>query len=129
MANAGLRQGFVRFGTTAHMILKHVEEAGECTQESIMGELGLEARLVGMTLTRLVKYKFLRRIGKLDPYEFGVRTQRVLVLFHSKRGKRYDWKKKTGAERTRRYRTQKALREEAELYRKASIFAYGESLA
>jgi len=124
--NAGLPQGFVRFGTTAHLILVHLAEVGETSQVNLQEELGFDAREVGMNLTRLRRHKFIRKLGRLDGYLFECRTQAVYTLFHS--GIRADIyvgvKNKTTAERTRKYRAKLASAKVDASLRVPSVFNF-----
>jgi hypothetical protein len=124
--NVGLPQGFVKFGSAAHRILYYLHESGEGTQTNLIEELDLPAYMVSNCLQRLLKYKYIRRAGKLDGYRFNCVTQSVYVLAgaHGVLFKCYESRRKTSAERMRKHRASKKTTIPAV----PSIFAYAESL-
>lgn len=128
--NVGLPQGFVKFGSAAHRILFYLHDSGEGTQTNLIEELNLPSYVVSNCLQRLLKYKYIRRVGKLDGYKYNCVSQSVYVL----RGevgvvnKYYENTRKTSKERTRRYRENLKARAK-QIGPVNSIFAHGESLA
>lgn len=110
--NAGLPQGFVRFGSVAHRVLVYIHESGHAMHAQIVQDLDLSADEVGMCLTRLRRLGFIHRIGRASSYKHHVeRTQLVYAIDSSHRAKEFEnVKNKSTAERTRRYRERKAIR-------------------
>ena len=85
--NAGLAQGFVRFGTLAHYILLLAHEEKYVSNMSIRHRLTYQtispdksAAAVAANLQRLVKYKFLYEVGRDRVY--GRRSFKLFGLYH-----------------------------------------------
>lgn len=108
--NPGLPQGFVRFGTVPHRILVFALEFGRITHTMVEQELGIERREIGINIHRLRKFGFLVRIGRVDGYKTGCRTQGVHVLWGPDIKPLKSFRNKTAAERTRKMRAKKAVK-------------------
>lgn len=76
--HAGLKDGFVRFGTLAHQILRHIHVAGPSLHadlvEAMPGEIGLSANL-----GRLVRHGLLHRAGR-QSFRSGVRSGHLFSI-------------------------------------------------
>lgn len=114
--NAGLGQGFVRFGTLAHIILKLMAEAGPQSNNSIcahlddlenLGQTVHDKRAVAANLGRLLKYGFIVEVGRVRPD-----SGRSAAVFHYNpfRPKEFQLKKMTPAERQKKHRMMRGKR-------------------
>ena len=76
--HAGLKDGFIRFGTLAHRILRYIHDTGPAQHAELVevmeGERGLSANL-----GRLVTHGFLYRTGR-QSYKPGTRSGCVFSL-------------------------------------------------
>jgi hypothetical protein len=76
--NAGLANGFVRFGSTAHRILLYIHANREAGHRDFVEEFGdLLPNNIGITLTRLRRFGYIVKVRTLDPYIEKCRTQAV----------------------------------------------------
>lgn len=108
--NPGIAQGYLRFDTLLHRIIKILHANGPMRQCDILEELQQEdARGVSVSLARLAKHGFIYRCGKLHKYDTkDGRTQFVWSL--EKPTEILVSRKATPRERTRRYRARKRER-------------------
>ena len=127
--NVGLPQGFVRLGSNHHKILVYLHENGEGTHANFVDELKLTDEIVSNCIVRLRQHKYIKRIGKLDGYEFNCRTQAVYALPWNDGllKKRYEAPKKTSTDRMRKHRERLKLAKTS-IPAVASVFAYAETL-
>ena len=100
--NFGLPNGFVRFGTVAHLILVYLHEYGDAGSSALAEDLDLNRAETSANLGRLAKYEFIFPVGRSQSEE-GVRSYTVFSLYQRKLT-RSALKRKTGAERSRTYR-------------------------
>ena len=80
--NPGLAQGFVRFGTLAHLVLRHIHEHGPITHSTVAEEWGRANHTpshIGTCLDKLHKYGYIRRCGS-TAYTPGSRCQWLYKL-------------------------------------------------
>lgn len=107
--NPGIAQGFVRFGSVACRVLRHLHEFGPCTA----GELKRSATRsetvqLSATLLRLQAHGFVFAVGRHRPS-----GSRSFVLYDLKRPKYPELTRTpplTQTERTRAYRERRALK-------------------
>lgn len=99
--------GFVKFDSTACQILRHINVVGPCRHRDIVEDLGLQPRLVGMTLSRLCEAGFIFELGKASIVETGDRSQMRYGLEKPRR--KQSFKRLPPAERTARYRARKRV--------------------
>lgn len=100
----GLPQGFVRFGSAAHALLKTIHEHGKATREFLVYELDMDGNTVGMALSRLEKHGFVQRIGRIDPYVADARVQSIYRIWRPGKVRAAKSVTKSGRERTAKYR-------------------------
>ena len=108
--NAGLPQGFVRFGTVAHTILVHIHEQGVSSHINILDQCDVDSCEIGMNLTRLRCHGFIESVGRIDGYEHKCRTQQAYMIVGSGECPFKKFKNKTAVERTQKYRRSLKLR-------------------
>lgn len=87
--NAGLAQGFVRFGAVPHLILVLLHQHGELRHLDLVEETGAHPSVVAMSLLRLHRHGFIFPAGMAPCYETGDKTQRRWSLVPPARVKRY----------------------------------------
>jgi hypothetical protein len=106
--NKGIPQGFVKFGSAAHRILKHIHECGNSTPIMLQEALDLNRHHCGMVLTRLVRHGFLYRVDKAPEVVTGEKTAFIYSLTPSDRRIRYQ--PLSAIERSRRARQKKKIK-------------------
>ena len=103
MANAGLPQGFVRFGTRHEAILKALHRGGVMTYADLMEETGIDCpRRAYAAIMQLLRSKLIYRHDKVGGHGSTERAAYTYALTPKKIGDRY--RKDSGAERSARYR-------------------------
>lgn len=82
----GIKSGFIRFDSAAHNILKCLHENGDCCLvDFVKLDCGDYANLA-MSLTKLVRYRFIYKVDKISKYESGFeKTQMKYSLFKKKK--------------------------------------------
>jgi len=117
--NPGLPQGFVKFGTLAHRVLKLIHELGNLRHMDIADELPeFEEGHIAAVLQRLRAGKYIFKQDRALKYNTGERTQWIYGLQPSKSDHHYT-RISTPAERTARYREKLRAR------KTSSIFSVG----
>jgi hypothetical protein len=105
--NPGVPQQFIKFGSTAHIILKLLHELGDLRQIDIIEETGLNRHLIAITLIRLRDFKFIFPVGKIPQADSGDKTQTLWSLKY-RPNKRYRAPK--NKDRTRASRHNRRMR-------------------
>ena len=119
--NAGLPQGFVRFGTRHEAILKMLHAFGDMTYTQMMEELSLDCRRRAYAaLLQLEKAGFIFRVTKVGGHGSAERAAMLWSL--TKRRVREAYTRDTGAERSTRYRARKAGRAVSSVWAYAATF-------
>ena len=110
--NAGLAQGFVRFGTLAHFILLRAHEEKFVSNMSIRHRLMYDGQgfdksgaAVAANLQRLVRYKFLFKVGRDRVY--GKRSFAVFALDYRSGNGAPRYENVPATQRTKDYRERK----------------------
>lgn len=113
--NPGLAQGFVRSNSVAWQLLQLVYREGPMRTLMIQEALELDRKLIGMVLSRLVKYKFLFRIDKAAQAKTGDKTSWIYALKPTHRKVRYQ--PMSSSERQKRVREKQKIKV-------ASVFSF-----
>ena len=100
--NAGLPNGFVRFGTVAHMILVYLHEYGDAGAPALSQDTGFTVPELSANLGRLLKFGFVFRAGRAYSHA-GIRSHMTFSL-KERSLPRSVLKRRSGAERSRLYR-------------------------
>jgi hypothetical protein len=105
----------VRSNSVAWQVLKFIHQEGPTRTLMIQEALELDRKLIGMVLSRLVKYKFLFRIDKAAQADTGDKTSWIYALRPSHRKIRYQ--PLSSSERQKRVR-------EKQKVKVASVFSF-----
>jgi biotin operon repressor len=108
--NLGLPQGFVRFGTNYHKVLKLLHVHGKLSMPDIAAELPkIDRRSLSTAIKALRKNGFIFRVGTAHAYETG--EVRSAAIFDLKKTTRWVGRgKATPAERQARMRDKQRAR-------------------
>lgn len=107
--NAGLAQGFVRFGTNHELVLRALHELGNLCHSDLVEELEIEARRVSVAIAQLAKHGFIHQHPAARQYDTGRRTQAMWGL-QPYAGSKSLRPRVPVRERTARYRASRRLR-------------------
>lgn len=114
--NAGIAQGFIRFGTLAHQILILMHETGHQSNSSLtdtlIGDLADPPQAIAVNLQRLLRHGFIFVVGKDRP-PVG-RSHRIYGLTPQVNILRV--RKMTPQERTAKYRARRALQQTTSVF-------------
>jgi hypothetical protein len=104
----GLPQGFVRFGSTAHLILLHLHEIGDSCAAWLSDDLMLDHREISANLGRLSEFGFIFPRKRVRAYP----TARSSILFslRPRTSVRAFPGRQSGAVRSKTYRERKRAR-------------------
>lgn len=107
--NAGLAQGFLRFGTNHELVLRALHELGNLCHSDLVEELQIEPRRVSVAIAQLARAGFIHQHPAARQYDTGRRTEAMWSLEPYK-GTKSLRPRVPPRDRTARYRAARRLR-------------------